>query len=536
MAASALGQAMHWVLVVAVIVAIGAALTILYPRLRKLADGTAPATDYQRYQPFMRLNIPGANSRAYLMFIPRFVLCTIDFLGAYPCVLFKAMRKAIGMRCRLGTPSQILSHGGYPGDGSMHWPDGGYSAVAVHDQPLDQGRMEDAFRSLVNQVKGLGERKCEIRFEELQEPIEWPSSGSFALHELIPHINPGESHFEYWKTRKSMKARRLHVYNGPPGKPTVVLYSASCFPFDGSSNFNFYKELMSRYVGNPEKEVFQKPEIAPESAAKFDSASFVWFLLKMPWNLARTIGGSKWNQLREPAWAGGNGSDAKLTAMNFTQEESIKLYDGSKALGGSPYSAFTYASVKACHAILGQQPQVIAQQANIQTRHYPLAGQNVAARDLVGEWLVAPVQKLPVCSAYDLAAAERGYQALLQDLNDVGPATRNTFLAKAYGEWNCGAAVFQMSDSYSDCAHPASRSLFFNNYGKRSTVEGAHLVAWLWNAPVWLGVNTININGATTTLIGSSRWGLEVVEAIRDHMEMTLREIMDHAASGDASA
>ena len=47
--------------------------------------------------------------------------------------------------------------------------------------------------------------------------------------------------------------------------------------FDGSSNFNFYKELMSRYVGT-EKEVFQKPEIAPESAA-FDSASFVWFLL-----------------------------------------------------------------------------------------------------------------------------------------------------------------------------------------------------------------------------------------------------------------
>ena len=45
----------------------------------------------------------------------------------------------------------------------------------------------------------------------------------------------------------------------------------------------------------------------------------------------------------------------------------------------------------------------------------------------------------------------------------------------------------------------------------------------------WLGVNTINVNGKTTTLVGSSFWGLEVVEALRDHMEGTLREIMAQA-------
>ena len=73
------------------------------------------------------------------------------------------------------------------------------------------------------------------------------------------------------------------------------------------------------------------------------------------------------------------------------------------------------------------------------------------------------------------------------------------------------------------------RCLFFNTYGVRTTEEAAHLTQWLWNAPLWFGVNTININGATTTLVGSSFWGLEVVEALRDSMEATLREIMSAA-------
>lgn len=53
---------------------------------------------------------------------------------------------------------------------------------------------------------------------------------------------------------------------------------------------------------------------------------------------------------------------------------------------------------------------------------------------------------------------------------------------------------------------------------------------WNWNAPIWLGVNTITntiqVNGKTTTLVGSCMWGLEIVESLRDSMEVTLRDIM----------
>ena len=51
------------------------------------------------------------------------------------------------------------------------------------------------------------------------------------------------------------------------------------------------------------------------------------------------------------------------------------------------------------------------------------------------------------------------------------------------------------------------------------------------NAPLWFGLNTIMVNGRTTTLLGSSVWGLVVVEAVRDSIEATLREIMDGAPS-----
>ena len=52
---------------------------------------------------------------------------------------------------------------------------------------------------------------------------------------------------------------------------------------------------------------------------------------------------------------------------------------------------------------------------------------------------------------------------------------------------------------------------------------------------MWWGVNTINVNGQTMTMVGSTLWGQEVVAAMRDHMEGTLREIMEHAPK-DGSA
>ena len=68
-----------------------------------------------------------------------------------------------------------------------------------------------------------------------------------------------------------------------------------------------------------------------------------------------------------------------------------------------------------------------------------------------------------------------------------------------------------------------------NNYGVRTLPPESPFHTLNWSAPTWLGINTICVNGKTTTLVGSNMWGLEIVEQIRDNMEITLRGIMKEA-------
>ena len=104
-------------------------------------------------------------------------------------------------------------------------------------------------------------------------------------------------------------------------------------------------------------------------------------------------------------------------------------------------------------------------------------------------------------------------------------------MAKAYGLWNSGAAVFQAMPTYNDDAHILDRCVFMNNYGVRTMPKEANFGTWNWNAPMWFDLNTICVNGVTTTLVGSSLWGLDVIHAMRDNIEATLRGIMKEGDS-----
>ena len=114
---------------------------------------------------------------------------------------------------------------------------------------------------------------------------------------------------------------------------------------------------------------------------------------------------------------------------------------------------------------------------------------------------------------------------MIKDLDEVGPLTRATFMAKAYGVVNSGASGFEVMPTYNDNCLMWSRTLFMNNYGVRTMPPESPFHTWNWNAPTWLGVNTICVNGKTTTLVGSCMWGLDR-RADPRRMEITLRGIM----------
>ena len=130
---------------------------------------------------------------------------------------------------------------------------------------------------------------------------------------------------------------------------------------------------------------------------------------------------------------------------------------------------------------------------------------------------------------FTLQKAHEEYTTVMKDLDEMGPITRNAMMAKAYGLVNSGAAAFEPFPSYNDDMHLLDRCLFMNQYGVRDMPSEVGFDTWNWNAPIWLGVNTICVNGKTTTLVGSCMWGLEAVEALRDSMEITLRGIMAKA-------
>jgi hypothetical protein len=253
---------------------------------------------------------------------------------------------------------------------------------------------------LCSEAPDIAEDDIALVFED-EEPNDWPANGNFDADYFIPS-NKGSNYWFFLMSKageksgkKKGKKIRIHVWNAKAaGKPTVMFYGGSGNAWDGSSNFNFVRELMNRYVGNRGNNVFQKPEITAEAAKKLDKGSFCCFLLKMPYNIARNIGGMLWNGIRATKWAGGNGFGFKITAMNLTKEESQKLYHGAKAMGMKPFAVMTYATVKACREVMKTSPRVITQQASIQTRHFPIENPKSVGdgRSLVGDWLFGPIQ------------------------------------------------------------------------------------------------------------------------------------------------
>jgi hypothetical protein len=480
------------------------------------------------YKKIENLNIPGTSVKAKLMLPLRFLLVSLLFSIFYPLTLVIAILRAIYLRVVVGLPSKILKVGSWK---AWHMDDMHYPCHQIYKEPLEEAKLRKVLVELCAE-DGIPEEKIDLKFID-EKPNDWPPTNSFDVdHFIESNKRPGDKGHHYWDYVNERSARgegpafvKMHVWNGEPGKPTIAYFFGSGNKWDGSANYNFTKELMNRYVGNAPNKVFQSPSITPEAAAKFDEGSFLLFLLNLVINLARNWAAILWNIVRSAKWAGGNGFAFKITALNFTKEESERLYSGCKAVGIKPFAVWTYAGVKACEEVLGEKPVGLTQQASLQTRHFPIPGQTT--RDLVGDWLFGPVQM--VGKTYGYKEAMAGYDELLKECDEIGPIMKEAIWAKAYGLLNCGAAGFQLLPTYSVRNHALNKNIFMNNYGVRTMPERSPFKTWNWNAPLWFGINTINVDSCTTTFVGSCFWGLPVIEAMRDNMETTLRGIMAKA-------
>jgi hypothetical protein len=269
------------------------------------------------------LNIPGRNALAYIMLPLRLAFTALFFSLMFPILTLIAYFSAIKKRLTMGLPSKILEYGHWPRHN--HQGDTNFCTQGMHSQPFDQEKLRTEWFKLCGEA-GIEEARAELVFHD-EEPSDWPTKGSHS-NWCIPSWEAGTSNFDYWPKvgNPNKYTRRLHIWNGKPGKPTVAQYAASAMPYDGSSNFNFYKELIGRYGGEAPNAIFQEPRLSPNSAAKFDRGSFAWFLILLPKNCAFSIWGFLWAIFRAMPCFGGNAPGPKVTAMNFTKEESAALY------------------------------------------------------------------------------------------------------------------------------------------------------------------------------------------------------------------
>ena len=490
---------------------------------------------------------PGANTLAYIMFPFRLVFFSFFFCLMWPMMTLVAFLRAFYVRLVVGRPSQVLKYGTYPhpkkgADGKLH---AGFHMASMHypaqmlfKKPFDEAKLRAAVASVAAEDGIVKEEEIEVKF--FAEVPQEPSSGSYDPgSDLLPgtykkgycysndvmFLPFGKKHPAYGPQKIT-----FWVYNNKPGKTTVLQYGGAVFAWDGSSNFNFVKEVMRRYAGLPPKpNVFPWPTIKPESAAKLDEASFLAFLAKIPLNVARNVAGSVWMVTRAARWAGGNGSfAARIVCIDFTQEESAKLAKGAKAMGATVYACWTHAAVKACKEVFQECPTSITNQASLQTRHYPVEGQG-KTRDFIGDWLVGAVTVLDGTGDFSLAQATQAYKDFMKDVDEVGPKTQDAMMAKGYGVIGSGSATFEPFPAYNNNSQLLDRCIFMNQYGVREMPAEIGFDTWTWNAPTWLGVNTINVNGKTTTAVGTMIFGYDLLVKLRDHMEITLREIMKKA-------
>ena len=356
----------------------------------------------------------------------------------------------------------------------------------------------------------------------------------------VPNPNKGYDGSYYTGTnfmRESMDKRvvskqiSVKVYNAPKGsgKATVLMGQGNVNQWDGSSNFNFAKEYLSRYVGNEKNKINMAGEVEMSDEAKdvYDNQTSFWKFLfcQLPYATIVNMHGWAWFVSSFSKCCGGNGFNAfdNVVFYNLNEEDSKAFALGCKKFGMKPFAALVHSGVDAHNQIIGRPIRRVCMQASLQSRCYVPK----IERNAVGDWLVGPLQRID--GNFTREQSQKNYESLVDQLEHPSPDSEvaKSIMAKAYGGQISGAAMFEPNATYPYDAQLTYDALFFNNYGRRTLPVELEVVSWNWCAPMHLGLNCICVNGRTCCAFASVWMPHETTTKIRDVFEETMQEYID---------
>ena len=418
-------------------------------------------------------------------------------------------------------------------------PSQGYSCQIVLKSPIHEPELfEEVVRQLAEECS-IHQKFVKVRYEK-EKPF-----GHFPTTSAIPgdhYVAKGESFIDTTDVMGMGMAKNLavliRVWNNDEGKPTVLHCGLPGAHWDGTSCYNFTKEMLHRYVTKNNKKnynnIYQHGELKINSQVKqsLDNSSFWKFLFyQQPYGVLFNSHAMAWRLATSPSCWGGDGFfDIHVELLNLNEKLSKEFVIACKKLGYKPFAALVHSAVTAHNTVMPSRARRVIMQASMQSRAYePI----IKERNIIGDWLVGPVQRLNTSIEYTLKKSQDEYNKLIHEMTyypSEGEVAQ-TFNAKAYGLMNHGAAGWEWLPCYGYDTGLCGPSVFFNNYGLRSMNENANVLTWNWVAPFYLGCNCVNVNGRTNIGFATGFIGGQNLKAIRNQMEINIQTLVARAAA-----
>jgi len=470
--------------------------------------------------------------------IREFILLPIVFLLfmllTYPLLLYKAMYQILVDLIKFNFKASEIQKANKPLVNYKSYKKAAhYSCQLVFQKNFeDREKLEAIFQNLVAEAGMDPDVDCVIDWRDDEEPASHYDenhskiAGDHYVGEKGSNFKIDGRIYRNYKLALAMFEKRATSMDDR--ETTVMQAHLPGLAWDGTSCFNFVKELVSRYYGIQNSNVFRADEIismSPDAAATFDDKlSILRFIASVPLSIFKNTCAMQYMKSKHVlGYPESCEGDRLFCMLNLSVDESAKLAKALKAHSDgrvAPTAALIYSAVTAYKEETGELPYCVPIQASLQTRAYePL----VKDRSFVGDWLIAPLHKIRAAGLrrYTLADSQQAYETLLEELASCGNFVKRAFYARVFGVVKGGAAAFEKAPTYAD-SNCLCDSLFFNNYGVRTICEDSKCVSFNWSGAGKLNCNCILLNGRICIVFASQILPLPRLERIRDSAARSL--------------
>lgn len=315
-------------------------------------------------------------------------------------------------------------------------------------------------------------------------------------------------------------------------------------PWDGTSCFNFMKEIINRYFDKRNDFICCGYNYCWNNNIKNNLNNWFYVIrhaILSPINVYyNNIISDKQIKLSKDSNKYNN--DREMCFLNLSKEYTSKLVSKVKKIqidnekGVPPMAVILYAIILSYYRNLNEFPKGIIVQASLLSYCFDTNKSNIPNRInnryFVGDWLIGVFYEIREKlkkngSEVSLLFMKKLYQNLHHELKTGTGSVRDSFLARTYSiNKGDGLVDFQKSETYTG-ENYLNDSLMFNNYGLRYMDERSNPICWNWTGPGKLNCNCLSINDQTCMTFASTLLSINEIKKIRSDVKEILDSYID---------